>query len=1144
MATNRVMDRGGQALSMGLFPDSEEMSLKQLLPESPYVLTHLDVYNWGPFHNRHSAEIDPHGTAIIGPTGSGKTTLVDAFMTLLTALPKYNLASTGGHESDRDLISYVRGVAGAGNESGENTHIARPGKTVTAIGARFRRLTTTEESHSDSDGETINDSETINIAAIFWLDGTSSATADLKRSWIFSSTPGQDIDDWLAIHHEGGARALKQMGRTEPGLQVFDSKKAFLAQLRRFFDVGENAFTLLNRAAGLKQLNSIDEIFRELVLDDHSVFKRAAEVAAEFDDLVAIHEELEVARRQQQSLLPIEREYKAYQGYETRRQQYRQLQQCLPIWFAEHGFKLWQSQGEALDLTLHQCRTRCEQLQKALVSSEHNAQNLRDLYMQVGGSNVEHLRELIQHQAGVVATCQRYAGEYQLLTRQLQLDETLTSEALANNQDSVSTASQTLEAELQIASKQRIDHEAARQNLENNQVNLQQEFQAVKARPGSNIPRDYQDFRAALATELGLSEADLPFAAELLQIKPEQATWRGAIERAIGGHRLRLLIQPTAMRAALQWVNQRHNRLHVRLLDAKPPAKSISFLEDGFTRKLGFKDHPHREALKKMLAGIDRHCVDSADVLQYTPYGMTIQGLMSAKQGFFEKQDQKQIDQNWMTGFDNKDLLAELTQQLNDCDSLLQSTRQECAQAEQVCKSLQQRLDLLRQLSALRFDEIDLEGAKQKLAGYDQQMRLHQDPDSDAEQARLRWEKSAGEHKQQEKAAKVVEAEITRLTDKTEHAEKQKKRAFNRIGQGLTDEQRKLADTNFKTPVLKQLDDLNDIEGIATRKLQDNMIAASDDSAASKNKITRLMDRAQQTDTGALSEAGSELIDIEAYLDRLKVLTQEALPEKLQRFLEYLNQSSDQGVTQLLSNIDNEVAVIEERIADLNSTMHRVDFQQGHYLRLEPRRVVHESLRTLQAAQRHLRVAALENDEGESHYKALAKVIALLRDASDRKNTLGARALLDPRYRLQFFASVIERQTGGIISTFQGSQSGSGGEKEIIASYILMASLSYALCPDGASTPLFGTIVLDEAFSKSSQSVAGRIISALREFGLHPLFITPNKEMRLLRVHTRSAVLIHRRDLRATMTSLSWEELESYAEAQLEKLSSQRTPAP
>lgn len=77
--------------------------------------------------------------------------------------------------------------------------------------------------------------------------------------------------------------------------------------------------------------------------------------------------------------------------------------------------------------------------------------------------------------------------------------------------------------------------------------------------------------------------------------------------------------------------------------------------------------------------------------------------------------------------------------------------------------------------------------------------------------------------------------------------------------------------------------------------------------------------------------------------------------------------------------------------------------------------------------------------------------------------------------------------------------------------------------------PLFGTIVLDEAFSKSFQAVAGRIIRALAEFGLHPLFVTPNKELRLLREHTRSAIVVHRKGTRATMTSLSWEALEAHA---------------
>lgn len=95
---------------------------------------------------------------------------------------------------------------------------------------------------------------------------------------------------------------------------------------------------------------------------------------------------------------------------------------------------------------------------------------------------------------------------------------------------------------------------------------------------------------------------------------------------------------------------------------------------------------------------------------------------------------------------------------------------------------------------------------------------------------------------------------------------------------------------------------------------------------------------------------------------------------------------------------------------------------------------------------------------------------------------------------------------------------------------MLTASLSYALCPPGRNRPLFGSIVLDEAFSKSSQAVAARIIQALREFGLHALFVTPNKEMRLLRDHTRSAVVVHRRGAQASLACLSWQELQARAQ--------------
>lgn len=170
-------------------------------------------------------------------------------------------------------------------------------------------------------------------------------------------------------------------------------------------------------------------------------------------------------------------------------------------------------------------------------------------------------------------------------------------------------------------------------------------------------------------------------------------------------------------------------------------------------------------------------------------------------------------------------------------------------------------------------------------------------------------------------------------------------------------------------------------------------------------------------------------------------------------------------------------------------------------------------------------------DDGEAHYKALHNIVMLLRDAVERQRTQPAKALLDPRFRLEFKVADISRLSGEVIETRSGSQGGSGGEKEIIASYVLTASLSYALCLDGSRFPLFASIVLDEAFSRSSHAVAGRIIDALSEFGLHPLFVTPNKEMRLLRNHTRSAIIVHRRGNESSLTCLSWQELDQLAQA-------------
>lgn len=1092
-------------------PDLFGETLERVEQRSPYVFEQLEVFNWGPFQGLHRVSFDPRGSAIIGQTGSGKTTLVDAMMTLIAPRPLYNLASTGGHESDRDLISYVRGRSGEGNRDDES-HIDRPGATVSGIALGY------------CDG-----THRVTQSAIFWLDGSSSAATDLKKLWIFARQSDRSLADWLALHQEGGARSVKALARELPYTEVRDSKKAFLALSSRFFEVGENAFQLLNRAAGLKQLNSIDELFRELVLEDKSATVQAAEVVDGFDVLREIHAELQIARDQQQSLLPIQQEEQIRRRKDTQRDELENLKRILPIWFAGSGLSLWQARRAELAGELTRIESRQRQLQQQLEQHERAVEDAHRFYIEQGGGNIEQLERQLAQQQFILRACQRNARDYQLLARVLDFDETLSAAALAANQQQGQQQHASIAERQQQLEELRFRQGGELKQLEQEQGRLDEALRLAGTHAHSNIDGTFLRFKADLAQALTIPEDELAYVAELVEVRKEESAWRGAIERAIGSHRLRLILPAERMQSALEWVNRRDNRLHVRLLDAGQYAGPVRFRDQGFTRKLDYRRHPLREAVKALLAELDRDCVDSPEQLRQRPHAMTREGLMSGRAGQFDKQDQKRLDADWMTGFDNRDRLRQLEGQRADAARVLLEKQRAYQTTSDQHRELTQQLQLLAQLQQLEFESIDLPRAEAELQRLNAQLQQLQAPDSDAAQARKLWELA----KQQRDALHGELAEQQRLRGRIDEdlrrADTSIAQLRKRLGAGLGAEQQALGDRRFAQETVDQLDQLDEQERVATQQLGQELDAVNAALNTSVNRLIRLMGQAKARDTGALAELGSDIRDIPGYLRQLELLTKEALPEKLERFLAYLNKSSDEGVTQLLSTIDNEVAIIEERIEALNRTLIQVDFQPGRYLKLEPRQVQHETLVSIKRLQKELVSASLQDDQGESHYKALVRLVERLRENVERKHTQGARALLDPRYRLQFFFHVIERDGNRLIEERTGSKGGSGGEKEIIASYILTASLSYALSPETTAHPLFGSVVLDEAFSKSSQAVAARIIEALRQFGLHPLFITPNKEMRLLRAHTRSAILVHRKGPRAVTSSLSWEELDQQA---------------
>lgn len=1076
-----------------------------------YRLHTLEVFNWGPFCGLHRIEFDEAATAIIGPTGSGKTTLVDALMTLLVVQPRYNLASTGGVESDRDLMSYVRGVlSGDGSEGREQ--VTRPGKTITGISATY-----------------LSGDQTLRLGALLWADGISNAAADLKRRWIFSTAADQSLESWLRRLHDDSVRELMKMSREVTGFRIWESKTQYLVHARKFFDVGDNAFTLLNRAAGLKQLHSIDDIFRELVLDDRSAFDRALEVAAEFDNLAAIHAELQVARKQRDALIPVEQEEQVRLKLARKSDQLRTLCRIVPTWFAMLGCRLWKERLDQLETDKAECELKLQQQRKAEDDCRIRVDQFRELYHGLGGALVAQLEETIRLQQGIADSRRKHACDYQQMIGAFELSAELTAEALRENQARLGEANERLTVQRELQQIETLGTMSQAQMLAKQMTEIKDDLRKVKDRPGSNIPPQFQDFRNELARHLSLSEEDLPFLAEMVEVQAAESDWRGAIERALGSERLRVLVPDEYLKQALGWINDRNNRIHVRLQSAKPSAVSDNFFADSFAHKLNFRPHPLRAAAEQLIGSRDLHCVGSASELERTEHGLTIQGMTSGRRGRFEKQDQRRLNEGWLTGFDNKAQLNSLAEQHREIENLLQTANTQAAEQQNQLNQLDKKALAIERLSDLEFVTIDLPGAEVELSGLQARLSGLLDPDSDASRAKARFDaenvllgtlRQATNDQQVEIA--VIESEIgkcqCRLTE-----------AIEGIGNGLTKEEQELAGKNVKLPGKLPAQQLDNEEKRYLKLVNEETNKHAERVADQEKRLVRCMEAAKRTDSGELADVGSELEDVPQYLKRLAVLQKEALPEKLSRFLDYLNRSSDQGVTQLLASIEEQVDAIEHRISELNRTLLKVDFRSGRYLQLQPQRLQDERKRALDAAVRTLRSAALKDDQGESHYKALREMVDILRGAAENRRQVGSRALLDPRYRLNFFVVEVDRQSGNTSPRRTGSQSGSGGEKELMASHILTASLSYALCPTEATRPLYATVVLDEAFSKSSPSAAARIIDALRVFGLHPIFVTPNKEIGLLKRHTRKVICVQRIGGQSSVASIRWEELEAMA---------------
>jgi len=604
-------------------------------------LAELSVYNWGSFHGLHSAVIDSHGTLVTGDNGAGKSTFIDGLMALLLPAGRatFNVAAAQGDRTDRTLLSYMRGSFGSVHDgAGTRVKSKRDKAVVTGLRALYRG----------------DDGSSITLPAIFWTTQANNSLSDVKRIYCVAKR-NLSLKEILDAFGEGNARSLKQWLRSDPTVTCCDDSFPEYQELyRKLLHMdNKNAPALLSRALGLKKIDDLTALIRELVLEPSTVKDDARKVVDEFSDLVAIHDQLIDARRQKEYLSRLPELHQSLQQASNELGQLERERTCLPVYFGEICHALWTDKIAVLQAAFDDISLKVEQLGAQEQETELLKERRYADYLEAGGERIEILKNELAGARQRLQQISNRAATYQQDTRKLGLEDLLEEKQFLANRQLAGTNLENIETEKQTAQDRFGQTSADWSNQEQQKTTLEQEITEIGARPDSNIDLKYQQLRDELVESLGLEKEQCMFIGELVDVDEHQRHWQGAIERALGGLRTTLAVPAERFPMATRWLNTRHTGLHVRVqvvtkLDDHDRAE---FKPNGFLRKLVWREHPYREWLKKHLARFDLQCLASTEQLDSTPFSMTEQGLIRFDKGRFEKKDQHKVDDrigNWV----------------------------------------------------------------------------------------------------------------------------------------------------------------------------------------------------------------------------------------------------------------------------------------------------------------------------------------------------------------------------------------------------------------------------------------------------------------------------------------------------------------
>jgi len=1101
-------------------------------PTPGFRLYKLEVLNWGTFDEKIWT-FTPHGetSLLTGDVGSGKSTLVDALITLMVPPRKvaYNKAADSAAR-ERTIATYIKGNYGQ-KRSDEGSGRSQSLRDVTHYSVL---LATFWDSGLN---------RFVTIAQFFWFQDAGGGPA---RFYVVADRQMDIQTDFSKFDKD--IRALKKRLKQFDDVQVLEDYTGYASAFRRKLgNMQEQALDLFQQTISMKKVEQLTDFVRASMLEPPTTEGDVEKLINHFGDLNSAHEAVLKAKNQIELLTPLAQSGMQYEKLEEERKQFEQAREALPSWFAIQVLALLDGEiirnEQALDILnakLTQAKSELEKINESVKSTE------RKIY-ENGGGALEALKQNLITAEKELEKIRALRKSYREHADKLELPLPKTIDAFTRNSNALPERKTAQEQKLDDLLGQHknavIDEDKKKRELES----VSAELESLKSRK-SNIPKENADKRKQLCSALGISEEDLPFVGELLEVRDEDFIWEGAVERLLRSFGLSVLVPDEHYKSVAKWVNE--TKLGVRLVYYRVKSddrlnRSLKPRENSVSEKINIKpSSPFGTWLHKELVERFPHvcCADMNNFYRETQ-AITQSGQIKGRGNRHEKDDRYDINnrRRYILGFSNQKKITALSEEEQSLSEQLKLYQAEIKEIRNLQKSAQDCLNSIGELERVEsFADIDSISKRDEIAEITKRKTALEQGNNilkelEAQLSELEMQQKAQNDVNEQLLKSVVnsEAKIENLHNKKTENEA----TAGELSEKLCEESFPILEQN-KAEYLENTDLTLSNEDKLEKKYRDGLTGEISKLARkienASNKTVGQMTNYRNTYPELTTEVDSNLESLPEYRAMLSQLEEDGLPKFEKRFEQLLRENTINQIVLFQTKLKIEQDTIKERIEQINESLSAIDYNEGRYIRLEYDETNDFEIKSfriqLKACTEGTLTGSADEQYAEAKFLQVKELIERFkgRPGETESDARWTKKVVDVRNWFLFSASEKWRETDEEYEHYRDSSGKSGGQKEKLAYTILAASLVYhfGINKSSGREQSFRFVVIDEAFLKSSDESARFGLELFKKLDLQLLIVTPLLKIPTIEPYISHVGFVHHDDLthKSMLRNISIEE--------------------